>query len=353
MDFDELFSQSDCVQILLTVDPYLPVPPRLYGGVERIVSGLIAKLRQRGHTIGLVAHPESTAPVDYFAGWNCVAPDSSIAHVRNSLTLLKASREFEPVLIHSYSRLAYLSPLLLGRIPKIMSYGRHTGGNQIKFAVAIAGKSLTFTGCSKFIANMGLPYGGAWHAIYNFIDLDFYGFAPHVACDSPLVFLSRIDQIKGAHVAIEVAKKTKRRLIIAGNHGERGGELRYWKEVIEPELGRNGIEYVGPVDDSAKTALLQSALAMLVPIQWDEPFGLVFAEALACGTPVISCPRGALPEIVRHGVEGFLINSVDEACEAVHKVGIIDRRDCRRRAETMFSAEEITNQYEALYASLI
>ena len=341
------------MQILLTADPYLPVPPTLYGGIERIVDALIVKLKQRGHTVGLVAHPESAASVDYFAGWSCVEPNSSVAHVRNSLTLLKASREFEPSLIHSYSRLAYLSPLLFRKIPKVMSYQRHTGGNQIKFAAAIAGKSLAFTGCSKFIANMGRVYGGTWHAISNFVDLDFYAFAPHVAYDSPLVFLSRVEQTKGPHIAIEVAKKTRRRLIIAGNHAEHGCELRYWKDVIEPELGRNGIEYIGPVDDSAKTALLRSALAMIVPIQWDEPFGIVFAESLACGTPIISCPRGALPEIVREGIDGFLIRNVEEACEAVLKLGRIDRGECRRRAETMFSAEEIASRYEALYASLI
>jgi glycosyltransferase involved in cell wall biosynthesis len=341
------------VQILLTADPYLPVPPTLYGGIERIVGSLIVKLKQRGHTVGLVAHPESTAKVDYFAGWNYVEPDSVISHLRNSLTLLKASRQFEPSLIHSFSRLAYLSPLLFKRTPKVMSYQRHTGGNQIKFAAAIAGKSLAFTGNSKFIANMGRLFGGNWHAISNFVDLDFYAFSPHVTCDSPLVFLSRVEQIKGPHIAIQVAKKTRRRLIIAGNHAKHGCELRYWKDVIEPELGRNRIEYIGPVDDSAKTALLRSAVAMIVPIQWDEPFGIVFAEALACGTPIISCPRGALPEIVRDGMDGFLIRSVDEACEAVLKLGSIDRRECRRRAETMFSAEDITSQYEALYASFV
>jgi glycosyltransferase involved in cell wall biosynthesis len=92
---------------------------------------------------------------------------------------------------------------------------------------------------------------------------------------------------------------------------------------------------------------------MVVPIQWDEPFGIVFAESLACGTPVISCPRGALPEIIRDSVDGFLVKNLDEACEAVVKVRSIDRRECRRRAETMYSAEVITSLYEALYASLI
>jgi glycosyltransferase involved in cell wall biosynthesis len=266
---------------------------------------------------------------------------------------MRAVREFSPDLVHSYSRLAYLSPLLLSSIPKIMSYGRHTGGRQISVATAVAGKSLEFTGCSNFIANMGRPYGGTWHSIFNFVDTDFFRPSAQISDDAPLVFLSRIERIKGPHIAIEVAKKTKRRLIVAGNRADKGPEREYWDRVIEPEIGRNGIEYVGPVDDAAKVHLLSSASAMVVPIQWDEPFGIVFAESLACGTPVISSPRGALPEIVRNGTDGFLVNDLDEACEAVQMLSAIDRTDCRRRAETVYSSEVITNQYEALYTRLI
>ena len=134
-------------------------------------------------------------------------------------------------------------------------------------------------------------------------------------------FLSRVESIKGAHWAIEIARRTGHRLVIAGNHAESGAEGDYWRREIEPWIGRDGIEYVGPVDDAQKNKVLGEARAMVVPIQWDEPFGIVFAEALACGTPVISCPRGSLPEIVRQGVDGFLIKSIDEGCEAVAKLG--------------------------------
>src|SRR5436305_932501 len=120
-----------------------------------------------------------------------------------------------------------------------------------------------------------------------------------------------------------------------------------------PYLRKNGMEYVGAVDDAKKNKLLGQAAAMIVPIEWDEPFGIVFAEALACGTPVISCPRGALPEIVRNGVDGFLIDNLDEACSAVESLAQIDRLTCRKRAEACFSAQVIVDQYEQLYAKLI
>jgi glycosyltransferase involved in cell wall biosynthesis len=341
------------MKILLAVDPFLPVPPALYGGIERIVADLIAALRSGGHEVGLVAHPDSSAAADFFMAWPHAPPSSAAAHLSNALTLRKAVQRFEPSIVHSFSRLLYLVPLLASRMPKLMSYQRFTGGRQISLAAAVAGRSLMFTGCSRFIATMGGKSGGTWRAIPNFVDTDFYRFQPRVAADAPLVFLSRIEPIKGAHLAIAVARKTGRRLVLAGNHGEQGAERRYWDEVIRPELGRNGIEYVGPVDDKAKNELLGSSAAMIVPIQWDEPFGIVFAEALACGTPVITCPRGALPEIVRHGVEGYFIHDVEDGCRAVDELGAIDRGACRMRAEQAFSAAAVVPQYEALYQELL
>jgi glycosyltransferase involved in cell wall biosynthesis len=341
------------LKILLPTDPFLPVPPKYYGGVERIVASLIVNLQRLGHEVGLIAHPDSTAAADYFAGWPHPAPSTAFAHARNMLTLLKGVAEFRPTVVHSFSRLLYLAPLLPRKLPKIMSYGRPTGGRQIRIASILGGSSLTFTACSEFIANMGRPHGGAWHAIPNFVDIDVYPFSPEVPDDAPLIFLSRIEPIKGPHIAIEVAKRTGRRLIVAGNHAESGAEHEYWESRIKPELGRNGIEYVGPVDDRTKAGLLGSAAAMIVPIQWDEPFGIVFAEALACGTPVISCARGALPEIVRDGQEGFLIGDVDDACRAVRSIASIDRRRCRDRIERLFAASVVVPRYEALYEALL
>lgn len=340
------------MKILLTADPVLPVPPRFYGGIERIVASLIEKLRSRGHVVGLVAHPESSAPTDYFLGWPHLAARTAMQHMRNMLTLRRATLEFKPTLVHSFSRLLYTLPFLPGRVAKVMSYQRPTGGRQISVASKLAGDSLAFTGCSEYIATMGRPHGGIWHAIPNFVDTDRYHFSRSVPRNAPLVFLSRIERIKGVHIAIEVALRTGRRLVIAGNHAETGPDRVYFDEHVRPLIGKNGIEYIGPVDDAAKISLLGSALAMIVPIQWDEPFGIVFAEALACGTPVISSPRGALPEIVRPGVDGFLVDSVEAACTAAVRVSELDRGECRRRAEEKFSAEVVTSQYEALYYSL-
>jgi glycosyltransferase involved in cell wall biosynthesis len=337
------------MRILLTADPELPVPPTLYGGIERIIDLLIKGLQAEAHTVGLVAHPASTCPVNVFFPWAGASSHSQLDTLKNTQTLWSAVRQFQPDVVHSFSRLQYLLPLLPSPLPKIMSYQRRPTERTVYWATKIAGRSLTFTGCSEHICRQGRVAGGTWFPIHNFVDLSTYTFQPEVAKDAPLVFLSRVERIKGAHTAIAIAHRTNRRLIIAGNRVNSPEGNRYWKEEIAPHLNQNGIEYIGAVNDAQKNELLGQAAAMIVPIGWDEPFGIVFAEALACGTPVISCPRGALPEIVRPGIDGFLVDSIGDACEAVEKLPQLDRHNCRQRVEYHFSVEPIVRQYEALY----
>jgi len=341
------------MRILITVDPEIPVPPLTYGGIERIVDQLIGGLRSRGHAVGLAAHPESSVPVDQFFPWPGPRSQSRADTLRNLGALVRSIREFQPDVVHSFSRLAYLLPHLWGPRPLVMSYQREPTARTVGMAARLARPGrLTFTGCSRYIAARGRCHGGAWEAIPNFVDPRALPFQPRVAVDAPLVFLSRVESIKGAHLAIEIARRCGRRLVIAGNHADSGPEGDYWRDRVAPFLG-SGIEYVGPVDDRQKAALLGEAGALLVPVQWDEPFGIVFAEALACGTPVISCPRGALPEIVRDAQEGFLVETVDDACRAVARLAEIDRRACRRRMEEKFSAPVVVGRYEALYRRLV
>jgi glycosyltransferase involved in cell wall biosynthesis len=230
-----------------------------------------------------------------------------------------------------------------------MSYQRYPSHTTTSWGVKLAQGSLSFTGCSDYICKIGRNAGGVWHTIHNCVELEKYTFQPNVAPDAPLVFLSRVERIKGAHTAIAIAKKTGRNLIIAGNHATTGEAGKYWQEEIVPYLGKDGIEYIGAVNDVQKNELLGQAAAMIVPIEWEEPFGIVFAEALACGTPVISCPRGALPEIVRQGIDGYLINSIEDAVVAVEKLPNINRYQCRERVEKYFSADVIVDKYEKLY----
>lgn len=341
------------MRILLTADPEIPVPPQGYGGIERIVDALVRTFAARGHTVGIVAHADSQSPAAMCFAWPGRRSASRGDTVHNVLALRRAVLAFQPDVLHSFSRLAYLLPLLPTRLPKVMSYQRHTGGRQVTLAARLGGRSLRFTGCSEFISAQGRRAGGIWRAIHNFIEPDRFTFTADVAPDAPLVFLSRIESIKGADQAIAIARAAGRRLVLAGNHAPSGLELEFWESKIAPQLGRDGVEWIGEVNDMQKNELLGRAAALLVPIQWDEPFGIVFAEALACGTPVLTCARGATPEIVEEGRTGFFLQTVEEGVAAVRRLGELDRAECRRAAEGRFSAQACSNAYLALYEELI
>jgi glycosyltransferase involved in cell wall biosynthesis len=340
------------MRILLTADPMIPVPPTGYGGIERIVDALVRHYRGSGHSVGLVAHPASTCECDARFGWPNVEAGGARATLGNSLALVKAARRFKPDVLHSFSRLGYMLPMLLGSLPKVMSYQRHTGGRQITWASRLAGSSLRFTGCSAFICRMAEPSGGKWTAIPNFIEPEKISFVSGVPSDAPLLFLSRIESIKGPDLAIAIAKASKRRLILAGNRPKDGPELEFWDRKIAPAIGRDGIEWIGEVGDVKKNELLGASAALLVPIQWDEPFGIVFAEALAAGTPVITCSRGAAPEVIDDGRTGYFVTGVDDGAAAVAKLGLIDRSECRRAVLSRFSRDVCAERYLELYREM-
>lgn len=339
------------MKILLTADPEIPVPPKLYGGIERIIDALVRQYGKRGHTVGLVAHPESETPANQLFPWPEAPARSLPHHWRNLNHLNRVLREFSPEVVHSFSRILYMSRFLGSPTPKFMSYQRQPSPRTVKLGACLGRGNLTFTGCSEHIAAAGRASAGDWVAIPNFVEIDRLHFAPSVPEDAPLVFLSRIERIKGAHTAIEACRRAGRKLLIAGNTvSSEEGQL-YWKNEIEPNLEPGRIEYVGAVDDQQKNELLGRAAAMIVPIEWEEPFGIVFAEALACGTPVIATPRGSVPEIVKHGEHGFHVRSADEAAEAIHRLPEIARAACRERAEALYTADAVAEAYLALYQS--
>ncbi len=335
----------------MTADPGIPVPPKLYGGIERIVADLAKGLKEKGWEVGLVASAGSELEGVKIFPWAVDRPCGPGCHVANAITLYQAWRMFQPDVVHSFSRLIYLWPILWVGGKAVMTYQRATGGWNLKLAQAFGQKRLQFTAVSEHIAGQGRVRGGKWHVVPNFVDTARYTFVPSVGPDAPLVFLSRVEPIKGADLAIRIAKQSGKKLLLAGNRVETGSAKGYWEKEIEPNLDKDGISYMGEVDDRQKDELLGKAAALLVPVQWDEPFGIVFVEALACGTPVISCPRGALPEIIQERKDGFLILNEAEGVEAVKKIPNIRRKNCREKAEARFSLASVLDHYIRIYTS--
>jgi glycosyltransferase involved in cell wall biosynthesis len=233
-----------------------------------------------------------------------------------------------------------------------MSYQREPYLPGIARAARLARRdTLLFTGCSDYIANQIASVASA-KTVYNGVPLNKFTFRESVAEDAPLVFLGRVERIKGAHNAIEIAKQSDRRLIIAGNIPQEPEHQAYFATQVKPFLNER-IQYVGPVNDEQKNTLLGEALALVMAIEWNEPFGIVMAEALACGTPILGTPCGAVPEVVTDGVNGFVRNTCQELAGCIGMLTDKFRSASRRECELRFSDEVIAKFYLQTYWDLV
>jgi len=337
------------MRIAITVDPEIPVPPRLYGGIERIVAMLVAGLTARGHDVTLFAHPDSRVPCRLIA-YPALRSRARLDITRNMALVTGELLRGGYALVHSFARLAYLLPMLPLRLPKLMSYQRQITAGSVRMGDSLSRRRLHYTGCSAALiaAYAGQPN---WHVVHNGVPEERYTPRYELPSDAPLVFLGRVEAIKGPHTAIEVARRSGRALVIAGNiPSEARG---YFEAEITPYLDGRNVRYIGPVDDAQKNELLGQAAALLMPIAWDEPFGIVMAEALACGTPVLGFGRGAVPEVVEHGVTGFVCADNDAMVAAVARIEALSRRACRQAMEQRFGAQTIIAAYERVYQQVI
>jgi glycosyltransferase involved in cell wall biosynthesis len=327
------------------MDPGIPVPPSTYGGHERLVHMFAEEYIKMGHQVTILAGPNShCSGTTVTFGINDLSR-SGFQRCKEVLFvwkyLFKNRRNFD--LVHNFGRLIYLVSVLNSPVKKLMTYGRPVSQKGIKFITTFPNRNLIFTACSNWCVSTG-NIAGTWKTVYNAIDFSQYQLKENVAEDAPLMFLGRLDKIKGVHTAIQVAKATGHKLIIGGNVSHTEDNYAYFKNEIEPQIDNKQIIYKGPMNDQEKNCHLGEAKALLFPIEWEEPFGMVMIEAMACGTPVIAFKRGSVPEVVNKKT-GIITTDAESMTEAVGRVSALDRKICRSDAENRFDVSVIAKEY--------
>lgn len=338
------------MRIGLIAPPWVPVPPPAYGGLEAVVDRLARGLVDAGHEVLLAASANSHCPVPQVEGTDEVPMDAAIAGdtIREMTHAAKAYAAMGAMdVIHDHTIAGPLYRHRPSGVPVVTTnHGpfeprpNHLFGcMQVDTAIVAISQHQASTAEGVHITRV----------IHHGLDLD--AVSTGAGAGGYAAFLGRMCPDKGARKAIKVARLAGIPLKIAAKMREKA-EFDYFKTEVEPLLSAE-IEYIGEVDERDKYALLGGATALLNPIQWFEPFGLVMIESLACGTPVVATPFGSVPEIVDDGVTGFLRKRVEDLAACLHKAGELDRSVCRKAAETRFSTARMVADHLDLYRQLL
>lgn len=326
-------------------------PPKTYGGIERIVACLTDELTGQGHEVTLFATADSTAnahrliPGSETGLRTSVGSREAVARHREMLQVVaRMADEFD--IIHIHLDRVHMPMARANRWRHITTmHGRLDQPEHL--AVYRDFKELPVVSISN-AQRRPVPEMNWQSTIYNGLPLDARS---HGSGDGGyLAFVGRVSPDKGLDRAIHIARRAGIPLRIAAKIDEE--QQDYFRECIEPLLHEPDVEFMGEISGAEKKVLLGKACALLFPIDWPEPFGLVMIEAMACGTPVIAYRHGAVPEVIRHGVTGFVVETVAEAVAAVDKLDQIDRRACMAQFEERFSAGRMAREYVRVYARL-
>jgi glycosyltransferase involved in cell wall biosynthesis len=332
------------MRIGMIAPPWLPVPPPAYGGTEAVIDGLTRGLLQAGHEVVLVAHPDSTSAAEIRSMLPRGSTDAigqgatELAHV---LAAYDALEDVDVIHDHTLS-----GPLLGWRRTTVPVLVTHHGAfddatTRIFREVARAARVIAISHRQAAAAD-GVPITAIVHHGLHVAD-----FPLGDGSGGYLAFLGRMVPEKGPHRAIRIAQRLGLPLLLAAKMRE-AAEMAFFEAEVRPLLGGD-IEYIGEVGHRDKVELLCGAKALLNPITWPEPFGMVMLESLACGTPVVTRAEGAAPEIVADGTTGFLGRSDAELTRHLPKVDALDRLTCRTWAAQRFSLELMAKRYEEQY----
>lgn len=341
--------------------PWLEVPPKKYGGTELIISHLTEGLIKKGHEVTLFASGDSKTKAKlisifpkalYWQGFSQEEPYWPLLH---TLACFERAQDFD--IIHNHFHFWGISLSALTKTKVITTYHGD-------FKTVVKEKTIKYQILKKFkeaplvaISNSQRKIKGLKlnfvATIYNGINVQKFQFSEKRG--NYLAWLGRITPKKGILEAIEIAKKARLPLRIAAKIDKNYlPDVEFYEKKVKPLIDGKKIVYIGEIGGyKEKSKFLGGALALLNPIKWEEPFGLVMSEAMASGTPVIVFDRGAAKEVVKHGKTGFVIKNIPQAIEAINKIDKIKRKDCRLWVEKKFSKERMIDEYEKLYYKIL
>jgi glycosyltransferase involved in cell wall biosynthesis len=327
------------------------VPPRLYGGTERVVSYLTEELVKQGHDVTLFASEDSFTTAELVP---CIPrairldPDviDPIPHFMVMLDKVQ-DRAAEFDLLHFHIDYLHFPLFRSSRIPVLTTlHGRQDLSDHLPLYSRFPQMPLVSISLAQ---RRPLPGANFVGNVYHGLPHDLLKPAP-TSVGGYLAFLGRMSPEKRPDRAIEIARRSGMKLKLAAKVDQADAE--YFSRVVEPLIDGEQIEFIGEINDSNKCQFLSKASALLFPIDWPEPFGLVIIEAMACGTPVLAFRCGSVPEIVEDGMTGFIVGSVDDAVHAVPQLLKLDRNKVRSRFEQRFSTHQMSREYVGIYQKL-
>ncbi|MFI6867009.1 glycosyltransferase family 4 protein [Nocardia sp. NPDC050406] len=336
----------------MVAPPYFDIPPAGYGGVEAIVATLADELVERGHRVTLLGAGKPGTKARFIRVWDELLttrlgePYPEIVNTMKAMRIIEELNREEPIDIvhdHTFAGPANAAAYRMMGIPTVVTVHGPVDSDMSEYYKSLD-RSVQLVAISDRQKELAPDLN--WIArVHNAIEPDEWPFRPE-KMDYAL-FLGRYAPYKGPHLALKAAHEAGMRLILAGKCNE-PAEKAYFEEQIRPLL-RETDDVFGEADATAKRLLLAGARCMLFPIRWEEPFGIVMIEAMVCGTPVVALRGGAVPEVIEHGVTGFICDDPEELPEYLARIDEIDPFACRERVEKLFAADRLASGYEAAY----